>query len=153
MQFEIERKFLVREELLPILNDGIVIKQAYLSVAPAPTVRIRLWDEQAFITIKGAVSGICRSEFEYEIPYTDAINLLKLAVTNPIEKVRKIYFFEGKKWEIDFFEGDNKGLILAEVELDSENENVIFPEWVEKEVSNDIRYFNSQLALCPFNKW
>ena len=153
MPLEIERKFLVNKDLLPALDEGVVVRQAYLSFAPAPTVRIRIWGEKAFITIKGQVNGISRSEFEYEIPYIDAVNLLQLAVTNQVEKVRKFYSFNGKKWEIDFFEGTNKGLILAEVELDCENEQVDLPEWIEKEVSNDIRYFNSQLALSPFNQW
>ena len=153
MSIEIERKFLVKKDKLPMLDDGVVIRQAYLSFAPAPTVRVRLWGEKAYLTIKGSVNGVSRPEFEYEIPYTDAVNLLELAVTNHVEKERKFYSFKGKKWEIDFFEGANKGLILAEVELDYENEQIDLPEWIEKEVSNDIRYFNSQLALFPFNQW
>ena len=153
MPLEIERKFLVKKELLPQFYDGVTVKQAYLSVAPAPTVRVRLWGEKAFITIKGLMTGICRNEFEYQIPHNEAIELFNLAITDPVEKVRKFFYFEGKKWEIDFFEGANKGLILAEVELDSENENVVLPDWIDKEVSNDSRYFNSQLALCPFKKW
>ena len=153
MPFEIERKFLVKKELLPALDEGIVLKQAYLSVAPDPTVRVRLFGEKAFLTIKSHARGFSRQEFEYEIPYIEAISMLDLAISNPVEKVRKYYFLDGKKWEIDFFEGANKGLILAEIELEREDEHIVLPVWIGKEVSHDNRYFNSQLALFPFNRW
>jgi adenylate cyclase len=153
MSFEIERKFLVRTELLPEPEDGVRIAQAYLRIPPGPTVRIRQYGDKAYLTIKGETTGISRPEFEYPIPPEDIRPLFQLAVTPPVIKVRKTVVADGKKWEIDFFEGDNQGLILAEIELRSENEQFILPDWVGQEVSGDPKYYNSQLAVKPFLTW
>jgi adenylate cyclase len=153
MPFERERKFLVKEELIPEPESSVRIIQAYLSTHPARTVRIRLAGNKAFLTVKGGMSGISRLEFEYPIPVEDARDLLRLAESAPVEKIRKEIHVEGKKWEIDFFEGANKGLILAEVELDTEDEEFILPDWADKEVTGDWRYHNSQLAIHPYLEW
>lgn len=153
MPFERERKFLVREEFVPEPEQSIPIIQAYLSTHPERTVRVRLAGDQAFLTIKGGMSGISRLEFEYPIPAGDAKELLRLAVNKPVEKIRKEIHVEGKKWEIDFFEGANKGLVLAEIELSAEDEEFVLPEWAGKEVTGDWRYHNSQLSMHPYSEW
>ena len=153
MPFERERKFLVREELIPEPEKSIPIIQAYLSTHPERTVRVRLAGDQAFLTVKGGMSGISRLEFEYPIPAGDAKELLSLAVNKPVEKIRKEIHVAGKKWEIDFFEGANKGLVLAEIELSTEDEEFVLPEWADKEVTGDWRYHNSQLAIHPYSEW
>ncbi len=153
MPFERERKFLVKRELIPEPEKSTPIIQAYLSTHQERTVRIRLAGDQAFLTIKGGMAGISRLEFEYPIPAADAKELLALAVNKPIEKIRKEIHVAGKKWEIDFFEGVNKGLVLAEIELDTEDEEFVLPEWAGKEVTGDWRYHNSQLAMHPYSEW
>ena len=147
MAVEIERKFLVNVEKLPerILIDGEKISQGYLCIEPARTVRIRIKGGQGFLTIKGLTVGIARKEFEYEIPLEDAQELLKLCI-NILEKVRYKVNYAGKIWEIDIFSGRHEGLILAEVELLSDEEIIELPDWVDKEVSDDPRYFNSNLT-------
>jgi adenylate cyclase len=153
MPFERERKFLVKEKLIPEPERSVRIIQGYLSTHPARTVRVRLAGDEAFLTIKGSLSGISRMEFEYPIPVEDARELLYLTVSAPVEKIRKEIHVEGKKWEIDFFEGANKGLVLAEIELNAEDEEFILPKWTDKEVTGDWRYHNSQLAIHPYSEW
>lgn len=149
MALEIERKFLVDEENLPaqILLNGEKISQGYLCVEPARTVRIRVKGKRGFLTIKSSNVGIVRQEFEYEIPLDDAQELLKLCAPNVLEKVRYKIEYAGKIWEVDVFGGRHSGLILAEVELLSADEVVELPAWIGKEVSEDLRYFNSNLTL------
>lgn len=148
MALEIERKFLVDAEKLPaqILTDGEKIFQGYLCVEPARTVRVRTKGQRGFLTIKGANVGIVRKEFEYQIPIEDALELLKLC-QKVLEKIRYKVQHAGKIWEVDVFAGKYEGLILAEVELTAADEIVELPAWIDKEVSDDPRYFNSNLAL------
>ena len=148
MAVEIERKFLVNVEKLPaqILKDGEKISQGYLCTEPARTVRIRIKGGQGFLTIKGINVGIVRKEFEYPIPLEDAQELLKLCEPNILEKVRYKVDYEGKIWEVDIFKERHEGLILAEVELSTAEEIVALPNWVEREVSDEPRYFNSNLT-------
>lgn len=148
MALEIERKFLVDTEKLPvqILTDGEKIFQGYLCVEPARTVRIRTKGKRGFLTIKSANVGIVRKEFEYQIPIEDALELLKLC-PHVLEKIRYKIEHAGKIWEVDVFAGKYTDLILAEVELTAADEVVEFPAWIDKEVSDDPRYFNSNLAL------
>ena len=148
MALEIERKFLVNPEKLPaqILTGGEKISQGYLCVEPARTVRIRIKGSKGFLTIKSSNVGIVRKEFEYEIPLDDAQELLKLCAPNVLKKVRYKVEYVGKIWEVDIFSGRHEGLILAEVELNSADEFVDLPNWIEKEVSDDPRYFNSNLT-------
>jgi adenylate cyclase len=154
MAVEIERKFLLKNDSW---RDSVVrshvLKQGYLASSPLPTVRVRTSDDKAFLTIKGRTEGISRVEYEYEIPREEAIEMLKLSAQTPIEKTRYIVEANGHIWEIDVFEGSNTGLILAEVELDSEDEEVILPDWIEREVTNDARYYNSALSIKPFSTW
>ncbi len=150
---EIERKFLIKDGLLKLSGKGKKIKQGYLSVDPARTVRVRMTDSEAFLTIKGKPEGIARIEMEYEIPVNDAEVLLKMCLYYPVEKTR----FKEKNgemtWEIDVFEGENKGLILAEIELDHEDQRIDLPGWIGEEVSSDSRFYNSSLCKKPFSKW
>jgi len=154
MALEIERKFLVIDDSWkPQVVRSHVLKQGYLASSPGPTVRIRTSDESAFLTIKGKTIGFSRVEFEYEVPMEEALDLLKLSANTPIEKTRYIIKADGHVWEIDVFEGANQGLVLAEVELRSEDEQVVLPSWIGSEVSHDSRYFNSYLSQNPFNEW
>ena len=150
---EIERKFLVKQNVWKPKNKGVQIKQGYISVDPERVVRVRIADIKAFLTIKGRPKGIVRTELEYEIPKNEAEVLLKMCLDFPVEKVRYEEIIGGKTWEIDVFKGDNKGLVLAEIELDDENESFEISYWAKEEVSHDKRFFNSWLSKNPFSKW
>jgi len=150
---EIERKYLVDNKKWQPCKNGIKIKQGYLSVDPERVVRVRIADEKAFLTIKGKSKGIVRTELEYEIPVNEAEVLIKICLDFPIEKTRYKEDIGDIVWEIDVFEGENTGLVMAEVELVDENQNVNLPEWIGDEVSFDSRYFNSWLSGNPFSKW
>jgi len=153
MAKEIERKFLVDLSKLENLPEGNVIRQGYIP-AEGATVRVRTMNEKAFLTLKGKMSGITRSEFEYEIPLTDALAMLQELCSPPlIEKTRYLIPYAGHTWELDIFEGDNDGLIMAEVELSHEDEVIELPPWITKEVSNDRRYYNAALRLNPYCLW
>ena len=151
MATEIERKFLVDGEI-PAGDDTHII-QAYLSLDPQRNVRVRIENDAATLTIKGKTVGISRAEFEYTIPLDDAKELLKLAAGSAIEKVRRRVPSGDHTWEIDTFHGANQGLIVAEIELNSESEEFTRPSWLGEEVSSDPRYLNSQLCQRPFNSW
>jgi len=153
MAIEIERKFLIlNTDFLEGLQ-GTEFKQGYLNREGA-TVRVRVAGDKAFLTIKGKTQGISRSEFEYPIPVNDAEAMLAtLCALPPIEKTRYLIDHANKCWEVDVFHGVNQGLIVAEIELNSENENVPLPNWIGVEVSHESRYFNSQLASHPFCQW
>jgi adenylate cyclase len=153
---EIERKFLVPSEAFK--KEAFVqnrIAQGYLSSVPERTVRVRIKGDKGFLTIKGASNetGLSRFEWEKEIPVEEAAALLKLCEKGVIDKTR----FEVKKgnhiFEVDEFHGENEGLIIAEVELKSENETFEKPIWLGKEVTNDCRYYNSYLSKNPFTHW
>ncbi len=153
MPLEIERKFLVYPDLVPEPSSSIRMVQAYLCADAKRTVRVRVAGDKAFLTVKSGLTGISRDEFEYEIPVDDALGMMKLSVDSPVEKVRKIIYAEGKKWEVDFFSGANQGLVVAEVELGSADEEVTLPDWIREEVTGDLRYQNSQLAKFPYSLW
>ena len=153
MATEIERKFLVNKSLWQATVRGQKIAQGYLQHDEKKVVRVRIRGEQGFLTIKGKNDGICRLEFEYEIPITDAQEMLCLCESGVIEKTRYEIFFQGFVWEVDEFKGENEGLLLAEVELKSIAEKPNLPNWVMEEVSHDKRYFNSYLSQNPFTKW
>lgn len=153
MPVEIERKFLVKKDLLPEASRKTAMKQAYLLAGPERTVRIRVAGDLAWLTIKGGMTGFTRPEYEYQIPVEDALEMMAMALYPPVEKVRHEIFADGKKWEVDFFEGANEGLVLAELELQSENEAVSLPPWIGEEVTGEIRYHNSQLSSHPFSEW
>lgn len=154
MGIEIERKFLLKNsDWKKEISKSIEIRQAYLSLDKERTVRVRLKGEKGIITIKGQSQNISRQEFEYEIPKADAIVLLELCHRPMIEKIRYEVVHEGLTWEIDEFSGENEGLILAEVELESEDQIFNKPTWIGKEVSDDIRYYNSSLVKLSFRDW
>lgn len=151
MYLEIERKFLVSD----FSTEGLhfkKMKQAYLAKNGC-TLRVRIADNKAFLTIKGKTKGISRAEFEYEIPLADALEMMNLAIYPPIIKTRYYAEVDGKTWEVDVFEGENEGLIMAEIELSSENEEFTLPKWAKKEVTGDNRYYNAYLAKNPYKRW
>jgi CYTH domain-containing protein len=128
--------------------------QGYLPTEPGSTVRIRIVGKQGFLTVKGPTVGYARSEFEYVIPAEDAREMLKTLCRAPlIEKIRYRVEWQGLVWEIDEFAGENQGLILAEVELQDENQAIDLPDWIGEDVSHDPRYYNSNLAKYPFTQW
>jgi adenylate cyclase len=155
MGLEIERKFLVDHEKWHRVTKpaGTHYRQGYLLNDDRKTIRVRVTDQQGFITLKGATTGITRKEYEYKIPVEDGNELLDSFARSEIEKVRYRIDFAGKLWEVDEFLGDNEGLIMAEIELKSEAEEFEKPGWITMEVSDDERYYNSYLSTHPFKKW
>ena len=151
---EVERKFLVDQGAWQAPDAGVHFKQGYLSSQKERVVRVRIEGDKAKITIKGITTGVTRSEFEYLIPVDDAALLLDNLCEQPlIDKHRYRQEVGGKVWEIDVFHGQNEGLVVAEIELASEDEGFILPPWAVQEVSSDPRYFNSNLLKNPFNTW
>ena len=150
---EIERKYLIKKELWKPTGKGTTIKQGYLSITSKSVVRVRTAGQKAYLTIKGMRTGITRTELEYEIPKHEAEVLLKLCLNSAVEKIRYFEEIDELTWEIDVFEGENEGLIIAEVELTSEEQEIVLPEWIDREVSQDYRYFNSWLSQHPFKTW
>jgi adenylate cyclase len=155
MALEIERKFLVNGEFRSEAVEATRIVQGYICSAPERTVRIRISDKKAFITIKGSAgpTGFTRYEWEKEIPVEDAEELLRLCKPSLIEKTRYIIKHGDHLFEVDEFSGDNAGLIIAEVELKSEDEHFKKPSWLGKEVTGDPRYYNSSLSGNPYSRW
>lgn len=155
MATEIEHKYLVIKDIWGkvIPNKSVEIKQAYLLTDPEKTIRIRTKGNAGFITIKGKSSGASRLEFEYEIPIDDANDLINKFCSNLIEKTRHLVIHENHTWEVDEFKGLNAGLIVAEIELNSEDEIYSIPNWIDKNVTDDLRYANSNLSIKPFSTW
>lgn len=155
MAKEIERKFLVKGEFKHFVSKETRIVQGYLSSIPERTVRVRIKGDKGFITIKGIgnVSGASRFEWEKEIPVNEVEDLLKICETGVIDKTRYLIKVGNHTFEVDEFDGDNKGLILAELELSSEVEQFDKPEWLGEEVTGDTKYYNSMLMKNPFTKW
>ena len=144
---EIERKFLVNIELLNKVDKGLgkEIKQGYFISNEKLSVRVRTKGDKGYLTIKGETIGISREEYEYEIPYPDALELLEKYTRPYLEKTRYTFDFSGKTWEVDTFHGKLSPLIVAEVELNSENEEIELPQWVTEEVSHNPDYYNSNM--------
>lgn len=154
MQKEIERKFLVVGDAWRSLAEGVMIRQGYLNSDKLRTVRIRTVGDVAFMTVKGPTVGITRLEFEYPIPYDDCLAMLEhLAEVPVIEKKRYKIPTGNFMWEVDEFFGVNAGLIVAEIELPSEDTPFEKPDWIGEEVSGDPRYFNSSLVSHPYTTW
>jgi adenylate cyclase len=149
MGTEIERKFLVTDPSVVDGLSGSIIRQGYLSRDPERTVRVRRKGARGVITIKGASSGASRSEWEYEIPPDDADALLALCEGPVLDKTRYEIEVAGRTWEVDVFAGANEGLVMAEVELDSEDAVVQLPSWAGLEVTDDARYYNANLSRHP----
>lgn len=155
MATEIERKFLVTGDLRRQVTSAQRIVQGYICSQPGRTVRVRIRGEEGFLTIKGASDekGLSRYEFEQKIPLADAEELLKLCEPGAIDKMRNLVPAGKHTWEIDVFHGENEGLILAEIELASEDEPFERPDWIGQEVSGDRRYYNSMLTKHPYKQW
>ncbi len=154
MAKEIERKFLVEGDAWRALAKGTNNRQGYLNTAKERTVRVRTAEDNAFLTIKGLTVGATRAEYEYEIPFDEGKAMLDALAEKPlIEKKRYKIPAGGLTWEIDEFLGDNAGLIVAEVELKSEDQAFERPLWLGDEVTGDPRYYNANLIKKPFTRW
>jgi CYTH domain-containing protein len=155
MGIEIERKFLVHKDKWEAAAKGTgkLLVQGYLFASAEKSVRVRIAGSKAFITIKGSTTGATRAEFEYEIPLADAQQMLNTLAESKIEKTRYGIEHDHKVWEVDVFYGPNSGLIVAEIELPNENEPLTLPDWVATEVTDDVRYYNSNLATNPYCNW
>ena len=154
MAIETEKKFLLSHIPSSLLTDGIQICQGYMTKSKNCTVRVRIYGEKSFLTVKGPTIKGSRDEFEYPIPRSDARQMLLLFCQKPfIEKTRYHIQFKGFTWEIDQFEGENQGLVVAEIELDAIDQNFEKPDWIGREVTHDPKYFNSNLIQTPFSKW
>lgn len=159
MAVEIERKFLVatdrwRFDEQGVARHGVRFRQGYIPGNEDATVRVRLEGERGVLTIKARANGFSRLEYEYTIPAADAIEMLDKVCPQPqIDKVRYQVTVGEHVWEVDEFLGENAGLVVAEVELDAENEQFTLPEWVGAEVTEDTRYLNVNLARNPYRTW
>jgi CYTH domain-containing protein len=155
MKFEIERKFLVDKSKWNAVekSESAFLQQGYLSRDPEKTIRIRVTDTEGFVTIKGRTVVATRKEFEYAIPKPDAMELLNEFCDAVISKVRYRALYKGNVWEVDEFGGDNEGLIIAEIELNSEHQEFEIPDWVGTEVTGEEKYYNSNLSLHPYKTW
>lgn len=155
MGVETERKFLVDHAKWEQLEKpiGTHYRQGYILNTDKQTVRVRVSDKKAHLNLKSQSTGISRKEFEYEIPLSEGLEILDAFAKSGTEKIRYCIPYEGKTWEVDVFKGDNEGLIVAEIELESEDETFEQPDWVTGEVTDDGRYTNSSLSLNPFKGW
>ena len=151
MGIEIERKFLVVGDAWKT-NNAVRYSQGYLNSHHARTVRVRIGGHKAFLTVKGPSQGATRAEFEYPIALDDAEQIMELCET-VVEKYRHLVHHAGMVWEVDEFQGNNLGLVVAEIELKSEDQQFELPDWVGREVTDDPRYFNSRLAQTPWTTW
>jgi CYTH domain-containing protein len=154
MGMEIERKFLVCGDDWRQGSVALFCRQGYLLSKIECTIRVRVSGDQGFLTVKGQSVGLARPEYEYAIPLSDAQAMLDGMCARPlVEKVRHTLTFAGTTWEIDEFLNENQGLIVAEVELVSPEQAIELPPWIDREVSNDPRYLNVNLATHPFSRW
>jgi len=154
MRTEIERKFLVHGDDWKSGAIAKSIRQGYIRADKNVSVRVRKTGENAFLTIKGRQVGSTRAEYEYGIPVDDADDMLDTLCEPPlIEKIRYTLEYDDVTWEVDVFKGENSGLVVAEVELESENQIVELPDWVGPEVTRDPRYLNANLAKTPYSQW
>ena len=154
MSQEIERKFLLRDERWRALGQGVTMRQGYLSTDPDRVVRVRIAGDAAFLTIKSRMVGVTRGEWEYPLPLAEAQTLLASLCLQPIiDKLRYRIVHAGMVWEVDEFFGDNAGLVVAEIELAAEDQAFDKPDWIAAEVTDDARYFNSNLLKHPYRKW
>ena len=151
---EIERKFLVKDNAWRELAAGTKYRQGYLNSAKERVVRVRTIDGKGYLTIKGITSGATRAEYEYEIPVAEAEAMLDELCEKPLIEKNRYKIDYGKLiWEVDEFFGENQGLIVAEVELESEDQDYEKPGWIGDEVTGDPKYFNSNLIINPYLKW
>jgi adenylate cyclase len=152
---EVEHKYLLKsDDWRDHVSLGVLHRQGYLSTDPERSVRVRVAGAKAFVTIKGKARGAARDEFEYEIPVKDGEQLLRMLCLKPLIEKTRYTVHKGKlKWEIDEFAGENRGLVIAEVETPGPRSRIAKPGWVGREVTSDSRYSNINLTKCPFKKW
>ncbi len=154
MADEIEKKFLLNRIPSEFMINGINMAQGYMLNQKQKVVRVRIAGDQAFLTIKGETVNAARKEYEYPIPISDAQEMLELFCDKPfVEKIRYIISYKGFNWEVDQFLGTNSGLIVAEIELDDSDQIFEKPDWIGIEVTNDSRYYNSNLIKAPYSTW
>lgn len=155
MATEIERKFLLKNDSWRTeANEGSMIRQGYLAGTGKSSIRVRVSGEKANINIKSATLDVTRQEYEYTIPLSEANEILDTLCEGPlIEKTRYHVQHDDHLWEVDEFYGDNQGLVVAEIELNSADENFERPDWVGEEVSDDTRYYNVCLVKHPYKDW
>ena len=153
MPLEIERKFLVISDTYKDNAQSSDIKQTYLSVTEKMSIRVRIDGIQGSLAVKSKVSDRVNREYEYSIPLDEARSLMNLDDLPFISKTRYLIQYKGWTWEVDEFHDKNEGLIVAEIELDTENDIIKIPPWIGEEVTADYRYLNSNLAINPFSKW
>ena len=154
MAIEIERKFLIKEKPFSIAKRSLKINQGYIINEISKVIRVREKGDDYFLTIKGNNIGISRLEYDFPISKEDAKELIfHFCKTTLIEKTRHYIEHKGHTWEVDEFHGKNNGLIVAEIELESEDEKFEIPDWVGEEVTQDDRYYNMNLAIHPFTSW
>ena len=153
MPLEIERKFLVNSDHYKIGANPVDIMQAYLTIQNHLAIRVRIEGRRASLAIKSKVSERVNREYEYNIPLDEAQSMMKLSEHSVITKTRYLVDFKRHTWEVDEFHGDNEGLVVAEIELDDENEIFEKPDWLDKEVTSDYRYMNSNLSKSSYKMW
>ena len=155
MSKEIEHKFTVKSDKYKLLATPTLYRQGYIPTTNGMTVRVRIAGEKGFVTFKDKTVGMSRNEFEYEIPVAEACQMLDTMCEKPqIEKYRYVIHAEqGLKWEVDEFLGNNAGLVVAEIEVPTEDTKFSLPEWIDKEVTGDKKYNNSQLCKKPYKEW
>jgi adenylate cyclase len=155
MALEIERKFLLKDERWRALaHERTLLRQGYLANTERCSVRVRLAGEQGWLSVKAMTPGIARAEYEVPIASADAAAMLEQLCLGPlIEKWRHLVVYENHQWEIDEFLGENAGLVVAEIELDSEHDEFARPAWLGAEVTADVRYYNFRLATAPYRHW
>lgn len=155
MAKEIEHKFTVKSDKYKSLATPTLYRQGYIPTTNGMTVRVRIAGEKGFVTFKDKTIGMSRNEFEYEIPVAEACQMLDTLCEKPqIEKYRYVIPAEqGLKWEVDEFLGDNAGLVVAEIEVPAEDTKFSLPEWIDKDVTGDKKYNNSQLCKKPYKEW
>lgn len=153
--WEIERKYLIKGDFSRNVISSIRMEQGYICDMPGRTVRVRIAGDRGWLTIKGESrdGGVSRFEWEKEIPVEEARQLMELAVGTRIEKIRYLADYRGQRFEIDVFEGENRGLVVAELELPSPDTPVEKPSWLGREVTGERRYYNSQLISNPYCRW
>jgi len=139
---------------LPSLGEGIYISQGYVETTGKNVLRARVKGDTGFITLKGESSGISCAEYEYEIPKEDALEIIStMCGGRVVEKTRYEFSVDSHTWEIDFFHGENDGLVIAEIELSAEDESISIPAWIKEEVTGQVKYYNSRLLNEPYSKW
>jgi CYTH domain-containing protein len=154
MPLEIERKYLLKNDKWKSQAEGILYKQGYLFDTKGRSARVRIVGNEAFLTIKASRSGIVRDEYEYAIPLADALEMMENHCNDEIiEKTRYKITYQNMVWEVDEFHGKNQGLVVAEIELSDASDNIEKPEWLGQEVSNDPKYFNTNLVRNPYCTW